>query len=42
MLDPNYIRDRIRTVPDWPELGGSKRLRDAGLALHTRVTFEGI
>ncbi|MDX3907875.1 MAG: adenine phosphoribosyltransferase [Pigmentiphaga sp.] len=20
-LDPNYIRDRIRTVPDWPEPG---------------------
>jgi adenine phosphoribosyltransferase len=21
MLDPNYIRDRIRTVPDWPQPG---------------------
>jgi adenine phosphoribosyltransferase len=21
MLDPNYIRDRIRTVPDWPQAG---------------------
>jgi adenine phosphoribosyltransferase len=21
MLDPNYIRDRIRTVPDWPRPG---------------------
>lgn len=20
-LDPNYIRDRIRTVPDWPQAG---------------------
>jgi len=29
-------------IVDLPELGGSKRLRDAGLALHTLVTFEGI
>jgi adenine phosphoribosyltransferase len=21
LLDPNYLRDRIRTVPDWPEPG---------------------
>ena len=21
MLDPAYIRDRIRTVPDWPQPG---------------------
>lgn len=67
MLEPNYIRDRIRTVPDWPqaclmfrditpplqdpkklrvlvdlpELGGSKRLRDSGLVLHTLVSFGG-
>ncbi len=42
MLDPNEIRDRIRTVRDAPEPGGSRRLRDAGLALHTRATFEGL
>ncbi|MFM1989650.1 MAG: hypothetical protein RJA99_2607 [Pseudomonadota bacterium] len=28
-------------IVDLPELGGSKRLRDAGLALHTLVSFEG-
>lgn len=21
LLDPNYLRDRIRTVPDWPQAG---------------------
>jgi len=21
MIDPNYLRDRIRTIPDWPQAG---------------------
>jgi len=68
MLDADSIRDRIRTMPDWPRpgvmfrdstpprqgpgtlrvrvvdppgLGGSRRLRGAGLALHTLVRFDG-
>jgi len=68
MLDADSIRDRIRTVPDWPRPGvmfrditllrqgpgrlrvrvvdppefvGPRRLRGAGLALHTRVRFDG-
>ena len=68
MLDADSIRDRIRTMPDWPrpgvmfrditplrqglgtsrvrvvdppEPGGSRRLRAAGLALHTLVRFGG-
>jgi adenine phosphoribosyltransferase len=28
-------------IVDLPELGGSKRLRDSGLALFTLVDFEG-
>ena len=28
-------------IVDLPELGGSRRLRDAGLAVHTLVDFEG-
>ena len=28
-------------IVDLPELGGSKRLRDAGLVLHTLVDFDG-
>jgi adenine phosphoribosyltransferase len=28
-------------IVDLPELGGSRRLRDAGLAVHTLVEFEG-
>jgi adenine phosphoribosyltransferase len=28
-------------IVDLPELGGSKKLRDAGLAVHTLVEFEG-
>ena len=28
-------------IVDLPELGGSRRLRDAGLALHTLVDFGG-
>jgi hypothetical protein len=40
MLDPNHIDDRIRSGPDGPEPGAM--FRDAGRALHSRVTFEGI
>jgi adenine phosphoribosyltransferase len=28
-------------IVDLPELGGSKKLRDSGLQLHTIVNFEG-
>lgn len=37
MLDANYIRDRIRTVPDWPQPG--VQFRDITPLLQDRKTF---
>ncbi|NLR76884.1 MULTISPECIES: adenine phosphoribosyltransferase [Leeia] len=37
MLDANYIRDRIRTVPDWPQPG--VQFRDITPLLQDRKSF---
>ncbi|MDK2126062.1 adenine phosphoribosyltransferase [Parachitinimonas caeni] len=37
MIDPNYIRDRIRTVPDWPQAG--VQFRDITPLLQDPKTF---
>lgn len=37
LIDPNYIRDRIRTVPDWPQPG--VQFRDITPLLQDPKTF---
>ena len=39
-LDPNYIRDRIRTVPDWPQAG--VMFRDITPLLQDAKTFRAL
>ncbi|GGX17340.1 adenine phosphoribosyltransferase [Pigmentiphaga litoralis] len=39
-LDPNYIRDRIRTVPDWPQAG--VMFRDITPLLQDPKTFRAL